>query len=275
MTRIVLHIRDTISLEALGHSVAVQERMLLTFNWWLMLLCPAFSPTCDLAFPSSLCSLPSWVVEGTTVSRKTSLSNFKRAQFPSKTCTRTDYPCWLSSSRAQLIYLFCIHFFTLLQHCHHGHRKTGRTLEWNFESPSLCSALLNVHQRNMDKICTVDCHKIAQSPDREPSLDYYVYKVEKTITTRFKHWVHEAPWQVEEWEMAKENECFLFRESYRLVHWRRVHMGPLRHRKKKTLEFLLRFYSSSFQISFLCFITCISINNRVKHVYISSMTEVF
>lgn len=103
MTRIVLHIRDTISLEAFRRSVAVQERMPLTFDWWLMLLCPAFSAPCDLAFPSFLCSLPSCVVEGMTVSRKTSLSSFKRAQFPSKTC-------WLGSSRAQLVYLFSFLF---------------------------------------------------------------------------------------------------------------------------------------------------------------------
>lgn len=98
MTRIVLHIRDTISLEALRHSVSVQERMPLTSDWWLMMLCPAFSAPCDLAFPSFLFSLPRCVVEGMTVSRKTSLSNFKRAQFPSKTC-------WRGSSRAQRVYL--------------------------------------------------------------------------------------------------------------------------------------------------------------------------
>lgn len=127
-----------------------------------MLLCPAFSPTCDLAFPSSLCSLPSCVVEGTTVSRKTSLSNFKRAQFPSKTCTRTDYPCWLGSSRAQLIYLFCINFFLLSFNIviTVAGKQAGHQNEiWG---PQVCVLLsLIFHQRNMNKICTIDCHKIA------------------------------------------------------------------------------------------------------------------
>lgn len=115
----MLHIRDTIRLEDSGHSVAVQEGMPLTFNWWLMLLCPASSPTCDLAFTSFLCSLPSCVVQGTTVSRKTSLSNFKRAQFPSKTCTRTDYPllAWFFQSPVGVLILCSFQkCFTLLQH---------------------------------------------------------------------------------------------------------------------------------------------------------------
>lgn len=135
-------------------SVVVQERMPLTFDWWLMLLCPAFSPPCDLAFPSFLCSLPSCVVEGTTVSRKTSLSNYKRAQLPSKTCIKTDYPllAWFFTSPVGILVLFSFHFFTIFQHCHHSHGEMGRTREWNFGSPSLYSAVLNLHQRNMSKI---------------------------------------------------------------------------------------------------------------------------
>lgn len=112
MVRIVLHILDAIRLEALEHSATVQERIPLTFDWWLMLLCPAFSPTCDLAFSSFLCSLPSCVVEGTTVSMRTSLSYFKRAQFPSKTCTRTDYSLltWFFKSLVHILVLFCFVF---------------------------------------------------------------------------------------------------------------------------------------------------------------------
>lgn len=157
MARTVLHGRDTISLEALEHSVAVQEWMPLTFDWWLMLLCPAFSPTCDLASPSLLCSLHSSVVEGTTVSTRTSLSSFKRAQFPSKIRTSTDYSllAWFFKSPVGILILFCFVLFSflpLLPHCHSRGRKTGRTLEWHFKFPHLYSALSNFHQRNMNKI---------------------------------------------------------------------------------------------------------------------------
>ena len=206
MARIALHILDAIRLEALEHSATVQERIPLTFDWWLMLLCPAFSPTCDLAFSSFLCSLSSCVVEGTTVSTRTSLSNFKRAQFPSKTCTRTDYSLltWFFKSLVGILVLFCFvlfSFFTLLPHCHCRGRETARTPEKHSRSPHIYSAL-NFHQRNMNDITQETGIKITQT-DTESSLEYLVSKVKKIIA-QFKHWVHQTPCPVEDWEMQRE-----------------------------------------------------------------------
>lgn len=174
---------------------------------WLVTNATMFSllSTCDLAFPNLLCSLPSCVLEGSTVSTRTSLSNFKRAQFPSKTCTRTDYSllAWFFKSPVGILVLFCFVFiFSLLPHYHCRGRETARTPEWHFRSPRLYSVLLNFHQRNMNKITQETSVQITQSPDRKPSLEYLVSKVEKTIT-QFKRWVHETPCQVEDWEMQR------------------------------------------------------------------------
>lgn len=79
-------------LKTLKHSAIVQEWMSLKIDWWLKLPCPAYSTTCYLTFHNLLCALHSCVVEATTVCTRPSLSYFKRAQFPFKTCTRTDYP---------------------------------------------------------------------------------------------------------------------------------------------------------------------------------------
>lgn len=61
---------------------------------------------------SQLSALPRCVAEGTTVSTRTSLSNFKRARFPSKTCTRTDYLllAWFFKSPVGICISFYFYF---------------------------------------------------------------------------------------------------------------------------------------------------------------------
>lgn len=61
---------------------------------------------------------------------------------------------------------------------------------------------LNFHQRNMKDITQETGIKITQT-DTESSLEYLVSKVKKIIT-QFKHWVHQTPCPVEDWEMQRE-----------------------------------------------------------------------
>lgn len=113
------------------------------------------------AFPSLLCSLPSCVVEGTTVSTRTSLSNFKKAQFPFKACSRTDYPLLAGFLRVQLVYSFCFGFvfiFTLLQHCCCRSREMGRMPAGKFWGPSFVLSPLFLPNKHKLKH-TMDCHK--------------------------------------------------------------------------------------------------------------------
>lgn len=141
--------------------------------------------------------------------------HLKRAQFPSKTCTRTDYSLltWFFKSLVRIIVLFCFVCFQFLlsfPHCHcRGRKQRGH--QNNILGRHTCTLLL-IFTTGITNDITQETGIKNYSDWYRSSLEYLVSKVKKSSLS-LNIGFYQTPCPVEDSGKYQESKAYAIRKS--------------------------------------------------------------